>query len=846
MMGMDGCTPFYFSPRLKHTAQRMRWLLLLIGYSYILFASSVSYAWQETFCSSQNSMHRTKRKCKCTTRTTSPIVLMESNATRHGSQHDITSIHYNDDIERRKIKLRLNQRTLPKQILHCRDNVQNAIGLLVDAYPHLSSLLEQNIDRNSVVGDDTKHWSYESILDILQAQKHQHNITKKNGAQNMKEDYDICIIDGKSIVATMEVLRKTNNVIVALHLLRLSVEAVQHNQVYRKDVYDKIMGKHDDVNKQLKEDDRDKNELRRIYKAVISLLGHCCNKGQVGESSTHYSPRIIMYLLREHMPKISKLQPTSEIMHASINSLGRARSCDLILEILKDMEHSYEMNKLLQELDESVPTTNVVPPVDRMAYQTAISSLARHGHCVEATQLLYRMQDKGWAPDGAIYNELLIGIAKEAGRGTSSSAVSISDSEDGMMHQVALRILNEMEANNKQPTEQTYNSVISACGKEGAWDKISMLTSRKKGSVENDAASSKDCLISNSMETSTNNSIQQQSSASYFHNLRSFRKVGKGCDSWWEIGRYSVSNNDEKKKRSIIIGIQPHRNPVSNGLSIVFYDETSRDKLGRMLLRNTSSLQPHNKDQDQSSEPLRYSSLVGMEVNKTKRGEGLSKVFVAIWLCMCLETNTYPRAAVMNKPLIAHVLMGFNFVPQAGGSCVELIRLKKNDNNVIEKTSNPKFALYSPSAKSLQGLFSQRVLRKQGIAILDCPPSPESRKRGTDIYLKTRFEHPIAILENAVVYNPPLSLKREERFDISAKTTLSEKEDKKDCAAVSQGLIQQLKESQAKKYYTQSSTQRKLLAQKIKSILNTNDSGENGTTSGHLQFFNTIYLKGVF
>ena len=128
-----------------------------------------------------------------------------------------------------------------------------------------------------------------------------------------------------------------------------------------------------------------------------------------------------------------------------------------------------------------------------------------------------------------------------------------------------------------------------------------------------------------------------------------------------------------------------------------------------ILLRNTSSLRSSKNKEDQS-EPIYYSSLVGMEVNKQRRGEGLSKVFVAIWLRLCLDTHTYPRAAVMNKPLIAHVLMKFGFLPQNGGSRVELIRLNSSTDNILNGDKDgysPKFALYSTSAKSLQGLFSE-------------------------------------------------------------------------------------------------------------------------------------------
>ena len=264
----------------------------------------------------------------------------------------------------------------------------------------------------------------------------------------------------------------------------------------------------------------------------------------------------------------------------------------------------------------------------------------------------------------------------------------------------------------------------------------------------------------------SSNSIQNAGIV-YFDNLKAFRKCGKSSEPWWEIGRYITSRasddisvfngHDRSHGRSIIIGIQPHKNPFRNGLSLVFYDEASRVKLGRLLMRNESSHQTV-RNTNQCRTPF-FSSLVGMEVNKVRRGEGLSKKFVAIWLRICLDTNTYPRAAVMNKPLISRVLMGFNFVPQSGGSRVELIRL--NSDSKTEKCDadyNPQFALYSPSAKSLKGLFSQRALRLQNIAILDHPPSPNSRQNASIIYVKSEFEHPISILENAVQYNPPSSL----------------------------------------------------------------------------------------
>jgi len=68
---------------------------------------------------------------------------------------------------------------------------------------------------------------------------------------------------------------------------------------------------------------------------------------------------------------------------------------------------------------------------------------------------------------------------------------------------------------------------------------------------------------------------------------------------------------------------------------------------------------------------------------------------------------------------------------------------------------NATFRLYSSSKKSLQGLFSERVLRSQNIAILSHDVPPSVRENSATIYLKTTFEHQISIVDNAVVYNPP-------------------------------------------------------------------------------------------
>jgi len=146
--------------------------------------------------------------------------------------------------------------------------------------------------------------------------------------------------------------------------------------------------------------------------------------------------------------------------------------------------------------------------------------------------------------------------------------------------------------------------------------------------------------------------------------------------------------------------------------------------------------------------------------------------------------------------------------------------------------SNPQIALFSPSAKSLKGLFSQRALRMQNIAILDRPPSPNSGQSGTVIYVKTGFEHPIAISESAVEYTPPNDYQ-----------PLSE--ERSVCDGETSSMIQQNKQHHQKETRQSSSTQRNILANQIDSILKLNIEG--ATASAKMEYFaNVTSLKGAF
>lgn len=268
------------------------------------------------------------------------------------------------------------------------------------------------------------------------------------------------------------------------------------------------------------------------------------------------------------------------------------------------------------------------------------------------------------------------------------------------------------------------------------------------------------------------------SSLTPYYNLLSnhYLKNGRGKHIWWEIGCFEYKdsnvNVDSKKKRRpsrIRIGIQPHRSPAENGLTLVFHDYTTFEKLGFILLRHSILHGNENK---------LLSSMYGMFIPEEYRGLGLSSLFISLWISMCHDVSSEQNriiynTEIINKPLLAFVLQSkFGFVPsQKQGVDVQLIPYSSfhlpekaqhnNDNNNTETSyvkpshlsSSPSssrfdFAMISPSGRNLKGAFSQRDLANQGLAILPTSTtssilsSSTSRIHNYTFRVKTSFEHP--------------------------------------------------------------------------------------------------------
>lgn len=117
-----------------------------------------------------------------------------------------------------------------------------------------------------------------------------------------------------------------------------------------------------------------------------------------------------------------------------------------------------------------------------------------------------------------------------------------------------------------QPTEAMYDMVIAAYSKISNWEGIKRVEQIRNpnSAVEGDVRD----LYS-------------------FQRWEGLTKVGKGKEAYWEVATHLPLN--------ITIGVQPNRNPVKNGIRLLFYENYNGDgdwkrrKLAFLLMKNSEN-----------------------------------------------------------------------------------------------------------------------------------------------------------------------------------------------------------------------------------------------------------------
>jgi hypothetical protein len=179
------------------------------------------------------------------------------------------------------------------------------------------------------------------------------------------------------------------------------------------------------------------------------------------------------------------------------------------------------------------------------------------------------------------------------------------------------------------------------------------------------------------------------------------QKVGNGRGAYWIFASYR--NNDV----ALIVALQPHRNPSKNGIKILLFDanyRVNKQKLGYLLMVNDA--------QNGGS-----SKFLGMFIEPKLRKLGLSKVFLSIWLDLCLMAEIRPTTGIINKPLLVLILQHtFNFRPLYNPDAQNGVEV------IIGKGHDGKIELYSSSTKNLHGAFTAADQERENIRLLTTAP----------------------------------------------------------------------------------------------------------------------------
>jgi len=526
--------------------------------------------------------------------------------------------------------------------------------------------------------------------------------------------------DAKPIGVVINLLTKNNQFTLALGLLSKIIEL--HGQKIVPTYY-----------------------LKEVYKSIIGMMAV---QEQKENQNLH---RQILQLIHIDIPRETGAAPAIDLYHAALSALGKCRKIDCILDILNSMETNKSMAITSENKMSRVTVQYNFPSPDRMAYLTALSGSIKCKSPSSSIEILNRMISIGMKPDKVVYNHVLS---------------SLANTKADERYEMTKIIWKDMEKENIC-TDATYKSLISIFSKEKQYNDVTAVKERM------DASSANHSAISSVPPKRVSNPL----TPAYIKDLEKLEKVDNVSKSWYRLGTIKAGVLRSCPDKTIIFGLQQHKNPILNGVSLVFYT-VAGEKLGFILLRNhlestdtTIVGSGKRKDEDDS---ILCSSIMGMKIGERFRGQGLAKVFLGLWIEICLRAAALPRSERINKPLLSLALTNFGFIPTSDCKIeVEISRIDRSpetERNMKEDSWKPQFALYSSKALN----FGERELRTQKMIITKTRPDP----RGKVTAVKTCFEHPMTTkARERLEHDKEKSELREfvhQRIGISERTALSD------------------------------------------------------------------------
>lgn len=258
----------------------------------------------------------------------------------------------------------------------------------------------------------------------------------------------------------------------------------------------------------------------------------------------------------------------------------------------------------------------------------------------------------------------------------------------------AKEILERIRKSDLEPDRSCYVQTIRALAREGdpdsAYEVLQILIDESRFEArENEYLAVSNAYRKAGNSTMANMLVNTTDDFQYWDYPGLVRRErSNNLPSFWELGEY------REKDTRIVVGLQPNKNPRVNGIRIVFIKER---KVGFLLMKNTEN----------------SSMLLGYFVDPCLRKRGLSKVWAAIWLKLCLHAKLKAVTGPIHKPLICSTLESLGMSPSVEnpGVQVQLAPSKDDSTGIV---------LYS-SSKDLKGVMSVTDRNSQNIIVTTEP-----------------------------------------------------------------------------------------------------------------------------
>lgn len=226
-------------------------------------------------------------------------------------------------------------------------------------------------------------------------------------------------------------------------------------------------------------------------------------------------------------------------------------------------------------------------------------------------------------------------------------------------------------------------------------------------------------------------------------------------------------------KAEILVAMQPDQGGrkllflnAIDGISLGFIELETQSAISKSKIRQAHFSSPNCND---DAIPV-TSALRGMLVADECRGKGYARLFLAIWLRLCLRAGVTPATTRINKPLLALTLVRLGFTPLRGYHLAVISNedhlrgsvREAGNNGGTTRSSKPRrrkklkekhrplavevslgtegrVLLYSPvSTERLRNGFSATEVRSQRLVVATEPSVP----RGRVAHLRVRYAPP--------------------------------------------------------------------------------------------------------